>query len=494
MADSTATATPDLDADEKIAHEVKIEDIGPAKKRLTITVPADAIAEKLSSQMDVLMTETALPGFRKGRAPKSLMQKRFGSAVRTETRNQIVSEAYAAAIEENSIKPVGDPEPVTKVDDLELKEGEPLEFQIDVEVVPDFDVPALDGIEVKKPKLEITEDHIGNELKRQQIRFGSPHKVEGDFKENDRLTCYAKATRKGEEEEFFAHDEVLVLVPGEENDGRGQVLGLLIDKFAKKLAGKAIGDSITIETTVPENHEREDIRGKDITIELQIRHAERIEEADLETIAKSYGMESVDVLREQVTFALEQRRDQEQAQVMRQQVLDHLTNAVDFELPEKLSSAQAARVVRQRELELLYEGLSQEEIETRLAEFRAESESIARNRLKLFFVLHKLAEQFGIEVTEQEINGRIAQIAVQRGVRPEVLRNELARDGRVSEIAMQIRDQKVADRIVGQAKVQEISAEEWQKELDKKQPKAAGAGPKKTTKKTTTKKKTTKKA
>ncbi len=494
MADSTATASrpeSEIESEEKIAHEVIVEDAGPARKRLTIKVPSEAIADKLSSQMDAIMTESALPGFRKGRAPRALVQRRFGTVVRTETRNQIVAEAYSAAVEEKGLKPIGDPEPITKVDEIELEEGKSLEFQVEVEVVPEFDAPSLSGIEIKKPQLDVTDELIEGEIERQRMRFGTPHKIEGEFAEKDRINCYAKATRSGEEEPFFTHDEVTILHPGEHDGGRGQVLGLLIENLGKELAGKKVGDTFTLTTTVPESHEREDIRGKEITIELQIRHAERIEPASLEEIASTYGMEGPDVLRQQITFALEQRRDQEQQTVMRDQVFEQLTGSVDFELPEKMSAAQASRIVRQRELELIYEGLTPEEVENQLAQFRAESESIARDRLKLFFILHKLAEQFDVTVSEQEINGRIAQMAVQRGVRPEVLRNELARSGRVNEVAMLIRDQKVADRIITQAKIKEISAEEWRKEIQDKQPKASGA--KKSTKKKTTKKKTSKK-
>lgn len=487
MAETTAVS-------EKVVQEVQVEDIGPARKRLTITVPPEAIQEKLEASMETLMAETAIPGFRKGRAPRSLMQRRFGSAVKQETRNQIVADAYAGAIEDKGIRPVGEPEPSTPLDELEIEEGKPLTFSVDVEVVPEFDLPSLDGIEIKKPSLEITEDHIQAEIKRQCLQMGEAHKIEGDFAEGDRLVGHATATRKGEDEPFFTHDEVLIVVPGEADGGRGQVLGLLIDGLADMIKDKKVGDNLTIETTVPEGHEREDIRGKDITIEIQIRHAERIEPAEVSQIVEHFGMGSEDVLREQIKLALEQRLHAEQANAMREQLYEHLLKSVDFDLPEKLSASQATRLLEQHRIELLYRGLTPEQVEDRLAEARAQSEKVARDRLKLFFVLHRLAEQFEIQVSEQEINGRIAEIAMQRGHRPEQLRNELAQSGRINEVAMQIRNHKTADRVIQQAKVEEIPAEEWRQIVQARQAEQkATAGAKAASSKTTKKKSSSKK-
>lgn len=486
MADATATTDTN-------DNDVKIEDVGPAKKRLTITIPAESISDKLNDSMDTLASQTALPGFRKGRAPKALLQRRFGTAVREETRNQIVADAYSQAIEQHELKPVGDPEPTTPMDELELEDGKPLSFSVDVEVVPDFEVPPLDNIEIKRPMLELTDEHIEGEIERQCLNFGEVGEIEKDFQKNDRIFCYATATRKGEDEPFFQHDDVLVVHPDGSNDGKGQVLGLIVDDLPGKFKGTRIGDTIELDVTAPEGHEREDIRGKELHIELQLRRAERITPAAVETVVQQYGLESEDILREQIKMALEQRLQQEQAGAMREQVYDFLADSVDFELPEKLSASQAERIVKQHEIELLYRGLSPEEVEEALATTRAQSADIAKRRLKLLFLMHRLAEQFSIEVSEQEINGRIAAIAAQRGKRPEQLRNELAQAGRLPEVGMQIRDHKTADRIVAQAKVTDISASDWQEIVAAKRSGSTGSTPtKKKSKKKTSKKKTTK--
>lgn len=456
------------------ANQVKIEDAGPARKKITITVPAEVVDGKLRDSISMLASETALPGFRKGHAPRKLLERRFGSSVRNETKNQLIAAAYSEAIEQHKLKPVGEPEPSADLKDLDLTEGKDFVFSLEVEVTPEFELPSLDGIEVKKPMLEITQDMIENEVKRQTIMNGTPEKIEGDFKEDDRIGGYAIVTKNDETEPFFRADDVMILMPGKAESGRGQVLGLMIDGLQDLLKNKKVGDTITIEATGPEAHEREDIRGAKLRINFEIRAAERITPASPADVAQRYGLPSEDILREQIKLALEHRRDDEQSQAMRDQAIETLSDMVEFDLPEKLSAAQATRNLEQRRMELLYRGLSAEEVEKHLAEAREANEEQSRESLKRFFLLHKLGEHFNIEVSEQEVNGRIAAIAAQRNVRPEKLRTELAQSGRLGEVARMIRDQKAADRVLQQVKKTEISAEEWNKLYKDKQQGAAG--------------------
>lgn len=446
-----------------IANEVKIEDAGPARKRLTITIPPEAIDEKLEESMTTLAGAAAVPGFRKGRAPKQLLERRFGDSVKQETKNQLVADAYASALEEHELKPVGEPEPVEKMDDLELKQGEPLTFSVHVEVVPEFEIPDLEGIEINKPMLEITDEHIEQELDRQTRELGEPNEIEGDFQPGDRIYGYAIATKEGDDEPFFRSDEAMVVFPEEKDEGKGQVLGLLIDDLTDHLQNKKVGDHLVVNAPGPQNHELEDIRGKELTLDIDIRRAVRITPATVEQVVATYGMASEEILREQIKLALEQHRDEEQAMAMREQVFDYLVEHVEMDLPEKLSAAQVERLLERHRLEMLYRGMAPEEVETRLAGLRAESETRAQGRMKLTFALHRLAQQFSVEVSEQEINGRIAAIAAQRGVRPEQLRADLVQGDRLNQIAVQIREHKTADRVIDRAKLNEVSAEEWKK-------------------------------
>jgi len=493
MADATATA-------EKSIYDVKIEDVGAAKKRLTVTVPAAIITEKIEESMGTLATQTSLPGFRKWRAPKALLERRFGTTVRHETKTQVIADGYAAAIEEHSIKPVGEPEPVGSLEDLELEIGKPLTFAVEVEVLPEFDLPDLATIEIVKPIVEVEDDHIQVELDRQCTQAGQVIQVDSGFEEGDRLLGPGTATKEGDDEPFFSHDNVDIIVPSTDNDGRGQILGLLIDGLSGTIDGKTVGDELTFTTTGPDAHELEHIRGKKITIQFTIRDGQRIEPAKIDDVIAQYGMASQDVLREQIKLALEQRRDEEVRSAMREQACEQLLKAVEFEVPEKLSDQQAGRMLERQRLEMMYRGgLSADEVEVRLAEMRAETETQSRDRLRLMFLLHRLASEFDVQVSDQEVNGRIAAIASQRRMRPEKLRADLLQSGGINQIASQIREHKAADRVIDKAKVTEVTSERWDELVKERRGESGATGTTtKTTKKTATaassKKTTTKKS
>lgn len=478
MAEATAT--------KEAAREVKIEDVGPAKKRLTITIPSSTVDEKIRERMDTLASKAALPGFRRGKAPQKLLAKRFGTEVQSESKSQLIADAYTGVIEEHSLKPIGEPEPVESLDELEVEEGKPLTFTVEVEVVPEFEPPDLAGLELTKPVLEVTDKAMDAELERQCLHLGRAEPVESDFKTDDQLLGRATVTKAGQDEPIFQRNDVMVIHPGDADGGRGHVLGLLVDDLARRLAGMKVGDTLTIETTGPEVHELEDIRGAKLTITFKIEKAARIQPASVDDVVKHYGLESETILREQIRLGLEQKRMREQAAVLHQQVHEHLIEAVDFDLPEKVSAVQVTRALERQRIELQYRGLRPAEIDAKLAELSAGSEVEARNRLKLFFILHRLAEHYGIEVSEQEINGRIAALAQQSGLRPERVRAEMTQRGQLGEVVTQIREHKTCDRLIELAKVTEVTADEWRKTTGKKTAVIETGAKKKTTKKKTT--------
>ena len=229
------------------------------------------------------------------------------------------------------------------------------------------------------------------------------------------------------------------------------MLGLLVDDLGTRLKGAGVGDVLTIETTAPEGHEREDIRGKDLQVELTVTAIKRVTPRTPGEIMEMFDLASEDILREQVKLALEQRRDAEQAGVMREQAVEQLATSLEFDLPERLSAEQAQRDLDRIRLEMLYEGTMDEAaVEAKLAEIRGDSAGRSQRRLKLFFILQRLAEHFKVDVSEQEINARISTMATQQGVRPEQLRVDMAQSGQLSAVAGQIRDHKAADQLVAE--------------------------------------------
>src|SRR3982751_5667607 len=126
--------------EEQFQYAIKVEDSGPATKKVTIELPADRIEKKLQEQFKELRQQAAIPGFRPGHAPQKLIEKRFSADVKEQVRRTLVSESYEQAMEKNKLQPIGEPE-IENGDKLELPENGPLSYTFQVEIQPQITLP-----------------------------------------------------------------------------------------------------------------------------------------------------------------------------------------------------------------------------------------------------------------------------------------------------------------------------------------------------------------
>lgn len=454
---------------ERPEQKVTVEDAGPARKKITIELPESRIKDKLEEQYNTLRSDAAVPGFRRGRAPRRLIEKQFGKALRNDVKGQLISEAYSQAIEDEKLDVIGEPE-MKDHDKVELPESGSWTLVLEVEVAPTVELPEFGSIEVKKRKAEVTDEDVEKEIERYRERMGQMKPVEGadsqisekDYVQAD-VHIYAGenvAAKPHSDEEgapeplFHAHGQ-FTLVHGKEHDYKGHIAGILIEDLGKRLVGKSVGHEERISMTGPQGHEDERIKGQPITIVLNVTGIHRMEPAPAEKVAEQLGIEGVEQMKTTLKPVLEQRATQRQQSDMHRQVLEQLSEKVALELPTGITARQAGRLLRRRAMEMAYRGIQQQQIEERLAEMRSGSEEEAKRQLKTFFILNRASEKLEVEVQEQEINGRIAMIAMQQGRRPEKLRQDMARRGELEALYLQIREQKTLDRILEQAKVTE---------------------------------------
>ncbi len=475
-------------------YELSIEEAGPARKRITISVPADTISSKLQESMGTLRNQTSIPGFRKGKVPSHIIEKRFGESIRSEAKNELISDAWKKAIDEYELKPLGEPEPVGSPEDIVLEEGKPLTFSLEVEVMPEFELPTFDDIKLTKPVVDVTDEHIAEEIERQKIRHGNLEDVDGKATEGDFLIGPAVVHLDGKEEPFYKTEQTRLTIPP--TDGGGEVLGLFIEDLGKILNGAAIGDEITINTDGPEEHELEEVRGAKVVVTFNVVQAVKIIPLSDDELVAFFGLEKADMLKEQVQLALEQRRDQDQAAVLRQQATSEIAKRVEMELPEKTSAMQAERDLQRLRTDLQSSGrMTMDEVEAEVAKVRAGSAEESKKRLKTYFILTKLAQHFHVSVSEMEVNARIAEIAMQNGVRPEEMRNRLSQQGQLQQIQAVVQEEKAADQLVAACSVTDMPVDEWNaQEASEKKTTKKKTAKKKSAKKTASKKKTTKKS
>ena len=484
MADEQTNAAEET----KLEQTVKVEDAGPALKRISIELPESRIKDKIESTYTQLRDDAVLPGFRRGRAPRRLLEKRFASTITKDIKGQLISESYTQAVEDESLDVIGEPD-VKDFDKLEVPEKGSLKFVVEVEVAPKVELPNYDKIEVTKTVTEVTDADVDKEIDMYRERFGKPATVEdGAAEEGDYLftdvTVLEGKDAKEDAEKLLEAPETYVQVAPKSRDYKGHVAGIVVDDLGKQLAGKKPEETVTIGMTGPAGHENEKIKGQPITVKISIKKIERIEPAPIEDLPGMLGVESVDELKTRVRESIEQRHEQNQRADMHKQVADYLVENVDLELPKGVTGRQTARLLQRQQMELAYRGVPEDEIAQKIAEMREGSEEEAIRQLKMFFILDHAAKDLDVQVNENEINGRIASLAMQQGRRPEKLRQEMHKRGQIEQLYLQVREQKVMDLVLEKANIKEVKGEAG----DEKKP-AAKKSTKKTTKKKSTKKK-----
>ncbi len=475
--DTALETTPDNAAETRLEQSVTVEAIGPAFKRLTIEIPESRIKDKIEEGFQSLRQEAVLPGFRRGRAPQRLVQKRFGESIRDDVRGQLISESYAQAIEDESLQVLGEPE-LKDAEDIKLPESGPLVVIFEMEVAPDIELPDFAKLNITRESVEITDEDVEAEIERIREQMGQMTVVDtadtavstGDFV-NAALRILPGLDADDSAEAIIDLPSTYAMVNGEEREYKGHVAGIMVDDLGRQLEGRKAGDTVRISMTGPENHENDQICQQPITLVMTINAIHRLEPASMDRIKEVFQVESEDGVRGRIRETLEARREREQTTAMHEQAVEQLRAMIPMELPEKITGRQTERLIARRRTEMQYQGMSEQDIESQLAELRAGSREEAINEMKNYFILNKAADELKIEVSEQELNSRIAMQAMQSGRRPEKVRQEMLQNGQMESLYLSLREHKTLDEIVKQANVTETEAQATDPEPKKKKKK-----------------------
>lgn len=448
-------------------NTVTIEEAGPCKKKLIVEIPEESIKNAIDEQYETLRKEAAVPGFRKGRAPRRLLEKRFGKETTEQIKLKLLSGASDSAIKDNEINVLREPD--IDFEDIELPQDGPLKFDFEVEVRPEFDLPQLEGIEVNKTKLEVTDEQIDREIERLQRWSGAwVPRDDGQVQAEDQIIAdVILKAEDAEEEEKLDNIEIFVRP-------NGFVGAIPVEKLDELLTGAKTGDSRQTSVEVAKTYFKEQYRGKKVDIKIDIKDIKWLKPVPLdENFFNRLGIENENELRDTLTDTLRGRLEQQSRTQMSEQIYKYMLDNTDFDLPTDIVADQANTLLQRQYANLIRQGLPEEYLKEQMEQLRAASEQQAGQQLKTFFIMDKVAEKLNIEVTEEELNGHIAQLAIQRGQRPERLREDMTRDGSLSQFRLQVREDKCVAKLLESAKITEVKPEKETKKKKKAVKKAA---------------------
>lgn len=443
----------------KLDLDVEITDVGPCKKHLKVKISHEDVEQQFQESLGTMRKEAIVPGFRPGRAPTTLVQRRYRKEVEGQVKSALLVAALGQLDEDYKINPIS--QPSLDVEAVEIPEDGPLQFEMDVEVQPDFTLPEYKTLTVQRPVRTLTEVDIDVQLRSFLERYAQEvPKLEGSAELGDfviaNLTFDKDGIRVNEvnETRFRLQPELRF------QDGH-------VPDLDKALVGAKIGEFREAEAVISPSSPDPALRGQTIRVTFQILDLKtlRMPEAN-PTFLNSIGFDSEEELREVLRGAVERRIAYQQREAVRRSLLDQLRALTPFDLPTELVSRQEKSVLRNRVLELRESGLTDSQIRAREAEIRANAHRATEQMLQEFFILSRIADEENVKVEDEDIDLEIEAIAARSDESPRRVRSRLEKEGLLDSLATQILERKTIDQILGYTTIQDVSLDADEPEVE----------------------------
>ncbi len=411
------------------------EDLTNTKKRISIEIPADAVESEIQGALVSVRAQTRLPGFRKGKAPMSLIEKRFGKDVEGEAMERLVSKYYTEALKETGFVPVG--QPVVE-GGIELKRNEPLEFTLTIEVRPEVEVK-YEGMKVKDVPVKVKDSDIEETLMRLQQERATFEPASGPVQKGHLVVMDYESVEDGKS----FKDEVFKV--GSD---------LMPAEFSDKLVGVIKGGTTEFEVAFPKDYYSPELAGQVRTFKVTVKEIkdELTPEFDDE-FAKDMEFDDLDSLKKHVRQRMEDSQLQTIERMQKGLLIKDLIEAHEFAPPQSYVDSEIENMLAQERSKSL--ATPAEEGKTPEFDEKARREELmpeAVNRSKASVMLDIIGEREKIEVNEEDMKSRIVQMSMEANTSPEnLMKYYVAKDGSLEGLRQVIFEEKVLDAVLSKA-------------------------------------------
>jgi len=387
-----------------------------------------------------------ISGFRKGKAPRKIIESRYGEGVFYEDAiNIVLPEAYSDAIDENNIEPVDRPD----IDISELEKGKPVIFTAEVTVKPEVELGEYKGIEVEKNEYNVTDEDVENELKTMQDRNARLVAVEDrEVKEGDTVVIDYSGSVDGEKfEGGTAENQTLEI-------GSGQ----FIPGFEEQLVGKNTGEDVEVNVEFPEDYQAEELKSKKAKFDVKIHEIKEKELPELDDeFAKDVSeFDTLDELKEDIKAKLEKEaKDKEEAE-LQNSVIEKVMENSKVDIPEVMIDSQTDEEIKNLDYKLRYQGLDLEKyLELTNSKIEDLKEQLKPNAEKLVesdLVLEAIGKKENIEASDEDVDKELEKYSEQYKQDVDKFKKNL-RDEDLESIKMGIIKTKTIEFLVDNAKL-----------------------------------------
>ncbi len=419
--------------------KVEIQELEPCRRQLVVEAPESEVAAAWEAAYGRVQREARLPGFRRGKVPRSLVRAHFADEVRRAVAERLIPDVYRRAVDEARLSPVEDPQ----VQDLQLQEGQPLRFTAVVEIKPAIAVGEYRGLEVAHTPGAVTDDDVETALRSVADRHAT-------------LVTVARPAGPGDHVIVDYTIEPQGGTPRTEQGYAFQVGGgRVLPEMDEAVVGLAAGDERRVSLQFPAEHPREDLRGK--TGQLALRIVE-VKEKELPVLddefARSLGPhQTLAELREAIRGELQVQRERQNRRAVEEAVVEAVLARHDFAVPESLVQRDIAHRIGRMQANISRQGIDPAKLDWDLEKLADELRPAALRAVRWALLQEAIAEKEELTVAEAEVEAEIARIARESGRAPQTVRSLLQRGGDLEHIQLGLREGKVLELLIDNADI-----------------------------------------
>ena len=429
-----------------------------------VTVPAADLAERLEARIAEVTPQLNIKGFRPGKVPPAHVRRVHGKALMAEVVEATISESTQKVLEENKLRPAGEPDLKPEGDLQDVVDGKAdLAFDISLELMPDFEPVDPSTLELVRPVYTPGDEEVTEalaELAKQNRSFEPRTGKTVKAKDGDQVTIDFVGKIDGEAFE------------GGSAEGAQLVLGSgsFIPGFEEQLVGAKPDSDVVVKVTFPEDYQAAHLAGKEAEFEVKVTEVSAPVETEADdAFAEKLGIESLDKLKELLRENLQQQYVSASRFKLKRALLDVLDSKHDFDLPPKMVEAEFAAIWTQVQQDKEREALPPEDAEKTDAQLESEYRKIAERRVRLGLVLAEIGRVNNVQVTEQELLEAMRQEAMRYGPQAQQVFDMFRQNANAqAQLRAPIFEDKVVDLIVEKAKVEDkdVSKDELMAEDD----------------------------
>jgi trigger factor len=416
------------------------------RRELDLEIPADEVTKKIEKVAKEFARVATVPGFRPGKAPVSLIRKRFAEDIKGEVLQSLVPERVEKAVTEQKLTPVSQPQ----VEKLDFSEGQPLKFRAVFEVLPEFELSNYKDLQLEMPSMDVTDADVTKTLEDMRERAAAFAPIEGrPVQDGDYVQVKLSGTPDGEGEPLQA-DSVLCHIGAEET----------MEPFNENLRGANIGDHQDFDVKYPDDYPDPKLAGKNYHYAVEVLGIKnkKLPELNDEFVKDVSDVTTLDELKTKVRESLEAQRDHKHKDLLREKVLAAVVKIHDFPVPESLVEHQMdvrlERVVRS----LAAQGVDPRAVNVDWVSLRKRQQERAADDVKAELIVDRIASAENIDVNDQELEHEIEHLASHSGESAQAFRARLTKQGALDRIKAKLRSDKTLDWLAQNSHISTVAA------------------------------------